>query len=344
MADSRFFKKEGPFTLAELAQKCECELGPYAQLDLVLEDVKGLEEAGPKDLTWAFIASVRDSLKKSSAGACITSEKFVEYVPEGMAVLLSKDPHRSYGLAAQMFYPERVESFISPEAHIDETAVLGEGCRVEAGAFIGPHVELGKGCRVDANAVISSGVKMGDGCIVGANASVSHCLAGNKVYIYPGARIGQDGFGFAMSVKGPVKVPQLGRVVIGDDVEIGANTTVDRGAMGDTEIGSGTRIDNLVQIAHNVKLGRCCVMVSQVGIAGSCEFGDFVVAAGQAGFAGHLKVGTGAQIGAQSGIMKDIPAGTIVMGSPAVPHLEWMRMNVLLQKLVKETKKGNKDV
>ncbi len=341
MADSRFFKKAGPFTLKELAERCECELGSGADPDLVLEDVKGLDEAGSRDLTWAFIPSVRDSLKKSGAGACITSEKFVEYVPENMAVLLSKDPHRSYGLAAQLFYPESVEAFISSRAYIDETAVIGEGCRIEAGAFIGPHAELGKGCRIDANAVVGAGVKLGDGCIVGANASVSHCLAGNKVYIYPGARIGQDGFGFAMSVKGPVKVPQLGRVLIGDDVEIGANTTVDRGAMGDTEIGSGTRIDNLVQVAHNVKLGRCCVMVSQVGIAGSCEFGDFVVAAGQAGFAGHLKIGTGAQIGAQSGMMKDVPAGATVIGSPAMPHVDWMRLNVLQQKLIKETKKGN---
>ena len=177
---------------------------------------------------------------------------------------------------------------------------------------------------------------MGDDCIVGANATISHCIAGSKVYIYPGAHIGQDGFGFAMSIKGPAKVPQLGRVIIGNDVEIGSGTTVDRGAMGDTVISDGCRIDNLVQVAHNVKLGRCCVIVSQVGIAGSCEFGDFVVAGGQVGFAGHLKIGTGAKIAAQSGLMNDVPAGAVLMGTPAVSRVEFMRQQIALQRLTKK--------
>ena len=338
MADSRFFKKAGPFTLGQLAQIAECRLADGVDANRVIEDVAGLDEATDKDITWAFIASVRDSLMKSKAAACITSEKFIQYVPQGMAVLISQDPHRSYGLVAQAFYPQTVEPEISPKAFVDETAQIGPGSRVEAGAFIGAHVKLGRNCYVQANAVIHDGVEMGDGCIVGSNATVSHCLAGHKVYIYPGAQIGQDGFGFAMGMKGPTKVPQLGRVVIGNDVEIGSNTTVDRGAMGDTVIGDGCRVDNLVQIAHNVKLGRCCVLVSQTGVAGSCEFGDFVVTAGQSGFAGHLKIGSGAQIGAQSGIMKDVPAGQIVAGSPAMAHTDWMRLNVLLQKMVKESK------
>ncbi|MBQ3035061.1 MAG: UDP-3-O-(3-hydroxymyristoyl)glucosamine N-acyltransferase, partial [Alphaproteobacteria bacterium] len=197
---------------------------------------------------------------------------------------------------------------------------------------------LGARCDIRANAVIERGVVMGDDCIVGATATVSHCVAGNKVYIYPGAHIGQDGFGFAMSVKGPVKVPQLGRVIIGNDVEIGSGTTVDRGAMGDTVISDGCRIDNLVQVAHNVKLGRCCVIVAQVGIAGSCEFSDFVVAGGQVGFAGHLKIGAGAQIAAQSGIMTDVAPGSILMGSPAVSRVEFMRQQIALQRLTKKKK------
>ncbi len=338
MADLRFFKKVGPFTLEQLADLAECHLAQGSNPKQIVEDVAGLEEATEKDITWAFIPSVRDSLMKSKAAACITSEKFIKYVPQGMAVLISEDPHRSYGLVAQAFYPNKILAEISSKAYIDETAQIGTGCRVEPGAFIGAHVKLGRECYIQANAVIQEGVEMGDRCIVGSNATVSHCLAGHNVYIYPGAQIGQDGFGFAMSLKGPIKVPQLGRVIIGNDVEIGANTTVDRGAMGDTVIGDGTRIDNLVQIAHNVKLGKCCVVVSQTGIAGSCEFGDFVVTAGQSGFAGHLKIGTGAKIGAQSGVMKNIEPGQIVAGSPAVPHADWMRMNVLLQKFVKNSK------
>jgi len=322
MADTRFFEKKEAITLGKLAALCECELGPGANPDMVIEDVKSIEEAGSSDLTWAFIASVRDALQKTKAGACITSEKFASCVPETTAVLLSKDPHRSYGLAAQYFYPVTIKEGISPRAFVDETAKIGKGCRIDAGAVVGANAEIGDGSWIQAGAVVGEGVKLGMSCIIGSNATVTHCLAGHKVYIYPGAMVGQDGFGFAMSEKGPTKVPQLGRVVIGDDVEIGSNTTVDRGAMGDTEIGSGTRIDNLVQIAHNVKLGRCCIVVAQVGIAG------------------HLKVGSGARLGAQSGIMKDVEAGAVMMGSPALPHMDFMRQNVILQKVVSETKKG----
>ena len=337
MADPRFFKKIDGLTLAQVASLGEVTLPDGADKARVFQDVAGLEEAGPDDISWAFIPKVREALKATKAGAVIVPEKFISFVPAGCVALVSKDPHRSYGLVASVFYPNRVEAFISDKAVIDETAELGDGCRVEAGAVIGARVKLGARCFVHPNAVISEGVQMGDDCVIGANATVSHCIAGDKVYIYPGCHIGQDGFGFAMSpATGPQKVPQLGRVIIGDDVEIGSSTCVDRGAMGDTVIGSGSRIDNLVQVAHNVKLGKCCVMVSQVGIAGSCSFGDFVVAGGQVGFAGHLKIGTGAQIAAQSGLMSDVPPGAVLMGSPAVPHKEYMRQVLAIQGLTKK--------
>ena len=340
MADPRFFDKVESLTLEQIEKSGEVLLPNDVDKTRLFKDVAGLKEAGPDDISWAFIPKVREDLKNTKAGAVIVPEKFKEYVPEGCIALISKDAHRSYGLVASAFYPRRFEAKISDKAYIDETAELGEGCRVEAGAYIGSNVKLGRGCLIGPNAVIEHGVQMGDLCTVGANATVSHCIAGHKVYIYPGCHIGQDGFGFAMSpAMGPQKVPQLGRVIIGDDVEIGSSTCVDRGAMGDTVIASGTRIDNLVQVAHNVKLGRCCVMVSQVGIAGSCEFGDFVVAGGQAGFAGHLKIGTGAQIGAQSGIMNEVPAGSIVMGSPAVHHKDFMRQVLAIRKLT-QNKEG----
>lgn len=337
MADSRFFDKTDFLTLAQIAKAADVVLPNGADESRRFNDVADLKSAGSDDVSWAFIPKVREDLKNTKAGAVIIPEKFLSYVPEGCTPLVAKDAHRSYGLLAQAFYPTHTEAFIHPSAVIDETAKLGSGCRVEAGAVIGAHVELGEGCHIGANAVIGRGVQMGNGCIVGATATVSHCIAGHKVYIYPGAHIGQDGFGFAMSPQfGPTKVPQLGRVIIGNDVEIGSCTTVDRGAMGDTVIADGTRIDNLVQVAHNVKLGRCNVMVSQVGIAGSCEFGDFVVAGGQAGFAGHLKIGTGAQIAAQSGMMADIAPGEIVMGSPAVNHKEYMRQVLAIRNLTKK--------
>ena len=340
MADPRFFKKIESLSLAQIEAVGEVTLPDGSDKNAVFTDVAGLTEAGPQDVSWAFIPKARKDLKNTKAGAVIVPEKFLEYVPAGCIALVAKDAHRSYGLVASAFYPRTFEPYLSDKANIDPSAKLGTGCRVEAGAYIGPNVELGDGCLVGPNAVIEEGVKMGALCTVGANATVSHCLAGHKVYVYSGCHIGQDGFGFAMSPeKGPQKVPQLGRVIIGDDVEIGSSTCVDRGAMGDTVIGSGTRIDNLVQVAHNVKLGRCCVMVSQVGIAGSCEFGDFVVAGGQAGFAGHLKIGTGAQIGAQSGVMNEVPARSRLLGSPAVPGTEFMRQVLAIKKLTK-TKEG----
>lgn len=333
MADTRFFKKKDFLTLADIEACAEVTVPEGVDKGRVFTDVASLNEATNDQVSWAFIPSVREDLKQTKAGAVIVPEKFVSLVPQGCVALISKNAHRSYGLLAQAFYPRTFEAKISPHAIIDETAEIGEGAYIQAGAIIGAGVKLGARAWIGANAVIEEGVLMGDDCTVGSNASVSHCIAGNKVYIYPGAQVGQDGFGFAMSAQGPVKVPQLGRVIIGDDVEIGSCTTVDRGAMGDTEIGSGTRIDNLVQVAHNVKLGKCCVIVSQVGIAGSCTFGDFVVAGGQVGFAGHLKIGTGAQIAAQSGLMSDVPAGATMMGSPAVPRMDYMRQVLAVKNL-----------
>ncbi len=337
MADNRFFDKINGLTLAQIAKAADVVLPENADESRVFKDVADLKTANGDDVSWAFIPKVREDLKNTKAGAVIVPQKFVSFVPNGCLALVAKDAHRSYGLLAQAFYPTIVDGVIHPSAVIDPSAKLGEGCRVDAGAVIGENVQLGDRCHIGANAVIGRGVQMGNDCIIGPTATVSHCIAGNKVYIYAGAHIGQDGFGFAMSPEfGPTKVPQLGRVVIGNDVEIGSCTTVDRGAMGDTVIGDGTRIDNLVQVAHNVKLGRCNVMVSQVGIAGSCEFGDFVVAGGQAGFAGHLKIGTGAQIAAQSGMMADIAPGDIVMGSPAVNHKEYMRQVLAVRNLTKK--------
>ena len=224
---------------------------------------------------------------------------------------------------------------VAPGAVIDPTARLGEGTAVEANAVIGPGVEIGKRCLIGANSVIAAGSVLGDEVRVGANVSISHALIGSRVRLYPGARIGQDGFGFALDPKAFVKVPQLGRVIIGDDVEIGANTTIDRGAVRDTIIGSGTMIDNLVQIGHNVQIGRGCVLVAQVGISGSTRLGDHVMLAGQVGLAGHLVIGSGARIGAQAGVMRDVAPGETVMGSPASPAKEFFRQIAALQRLAR---------
>jgi len=200
-------------------------------------------------------------------------------------------------------------------------------------AVIGDGAQVGQRCRIGPGAVIGESVVLGPDCRVGLLASISHALLGARVYVYPGARIGQEGFGFAATPAGFVTVPQLGRVILEDDVEVGANSTIDRGAAPDTVIGAGSRLDNLVQIGHNVRLGCCCVVVAQAGIAGSTVLEDFVVIAAQAGLAGHLRIGAKARVGAQAGVMSDVAAGADVVGSPAQPIRDFFRGVATLRKL-----------
>lgn len=337
MADPRFFSIAGPFTLEQLAGLTGAQLAPGADGQASFEDVAPLDAAGSNHISFLDNKQYVDAFAVSKAGACVIHPSMAAKAPAGMALLLSNDPYRAYAQIAAAFHPmPAFEPGIAATAAVDPSARLGEGCRVEPGAVIGPGAEIGRFCHIGPNAVIGQGVVIGDNGIVGANATISHAVIGARANIYPGVRIGQDGFGFAMGAAGHLKVPQLGRVIIEDDVEIGANTTIDRGAGPDTVIGAGTKIDNLVQIGHNVRLGRCCVIVAQTGISGSTHLGDFVVVAGQAGIAGHLRIGSGARVAAQSGVMKDIAPKTTVGGTPAVPIHEWLRHSVILGQMAKK--------
>ncbi|MCR6632097.1 MAG: UDP-3-O-(3-hydroxymyristoyl)glucosamine N-acyltransferase [Magnetospirillum sp.] len=336
MADSRFFSVAGPFTLARLAEISGAELAPGADPAAEFDDVAALDQAGAREVSFLDNRKYLPAFAASKAGAVIIHPDMADRAPAGMALLLSKDPYRAYAKVAQAFYPRpAVEPWVAPTAFIDPAAKVGEGCRIEHGAVVYAGAEVGARCHIGANAVIGAGVVLGDDCLIGANATVQFAVVGRNVNVYPGARIGQDGFGFAMGPQGHLKVPQLGRVIIGDNVEIGANTTIDRGAGPDTVIGSGCMIDNLVQIGHNVQLGRGCVIVAQVGISGSTRLGDFAAAGGQAGFAGHLTIGMGARVAAQAGVVKDVGPGETVGGTPAVPQMEWLRQSAALSKLVR---------
>jgi UDP-3-O-[3-hydroxymyristoyl] glucosamine N-acyltransferase len=340
MADPRFFTVAGPFTIAEIARRTGAAIAGAAAAERVLADVATLETAGPDDLSFLDNPKYLEALRRTRAGAVVLHPDRVAAAPAHVTLLLSPAPYRAYALAAQAFYPEPPPPpGIAPSAVIDPSARLGAGCAVEPGAVIGARVEIGRASLIGAQAVIGAGCILGEGVRVGAHASLSHCIVGARVHIYPGVRIGQDGFGFAPDPTGHVKVPQLGRVIIGDDVEIGANTTIDRGAGPDTVIGAGTMIDNLVQIGHNVVVGRGCVLVAQMGISGSTQLGDYVMIGGQSGLVGHLRIGSGARIAGQSGVTRDVAPGETVMGSPAVPIREHHRMVLQLRRLA--AKKGD---
>ncbi len=337
MADPRFHSASGPFSLKELAELSGASIGDGADPEAEFVDVKSLGEAGPEHVS--FLANKRyvESFAKSRAGACLVHPDHGDAAPKDMALLLSEEPYRAYAKVAAAFYPpEPPESGTAPSADIDKTAKIGKGCRIEPGAVIGQAAEIGPNCHIGANTVIGRGVVIGKECAIGPNVSLACCLIGERVSIHAGARIGQDGFGFAPGAGGHLKVPQLGRVLIEDDVDIGANTTIDRGSGPDTVIGMGTKIDNLVQIAHNVKLGKSCMVVSQVGISGSTEIGDFVMLGGKAGLAGHLNIGAGARIAAKCGVMGNVEAGATVGGFPARPLREWLRGVAVLRRLAQK--------
>ncbi|MCB1782887.1 MAG: UDP-3-O-(3-hydroxymyristoyl)glucosamine N-acyltransferase [Alphaproteobacteria bacterium] len=336
MPDPRFFQKNRSYTARELAEEFSCDLHG-GNPDNILYDVFPLQTAQTNHLSFFDNIKYRDDFTKTQAGACFINEEALPFAPEGLACLVTKSPYKAYAKAAQKFYPEAIPAAsISENAYIDNAATYGKNCVIEYGAFIGPGVEIGESTWIETGAVIRDNVKIGNNCRIGAQSCVSHSLIGDHVRLYPGTKIGQDGFGFAIDPAGHIKVPQLGRVIIEDHVEIGANTTIDRGAGPDTVIGQGTWIDNLVQIGHNVKIGKGCVIVAQVGISGSTIIDDFVAIGGQAGLAGHLKIGKAAKIAAQSGVMSDIPPLAEHMGSPSFPIRQYLRQVAALNRLIKK--------
>jgi len=309
--------------------------------------VAPLQLAGPDQVSFLDNRRYAALLAGTNAGAVIVHADFADRVPAGAVAIVAADPYLAWAYVAALFHPRppaqagvHASAVVDPGAVVDPTAEIGPLAVIGAGAEIGPR------CRVDAGAVLGRGVVLGPDCRIGALASLSHAILGARVYVYPGARIGQEGFGFATGPQGFVTVPQLGRVVLEDDVEVGANSAIDRGSVQDTHIGAGSRLDNLVQIGHNVRLGRCCVVVSQAGISGSTTLEDFVVVAAQAGLTGHLQIGAKARIGAQAGVMRDVEAGVDVLGSPAMPVREFFRNVAVLRKLAQrrtgESRTGEK--
>ena len=333
MADKLFYKYNGPKTIKEIVDITKSVLVSVEAEKEIIENVCSIETAKEKDICFFYDKKSKEKAQNIKAKACITTKELASFVPEGVIVLLSENPKLAFIDLITAFYEER-----RPVAKIESDAVIAKSARIGKNCYIGHHVVIkedviiGDNSVIEDNTVIGHGCHIGSNCRVANNVSIDYCLMGDSCYIYTGARIGQDGFGFTVVEGRHKRIPQVGRVIIGNDVEVGANTCIDRGALDDTIIGDGTRIDNLVQVAHNDKIGRCCILVAQTGIAGSCTFGDYVVCGGQTGFADHLNVGSGAQVGAQSGVMRDIEPGAIVMGTPTVPFKDFMRQVAFLQK------------
>lgn len=345
MADKRFFNIAGPFTLGQLAEMTGSELSDPVAATVTVTDVAPLHDADGTRVSFLDNKNYLEAFKQTRARACFVRPELAGFAPAGTVCLKHKNPYMAYAIAATAFYPEAPAlEGRAAGAVIDPTAVIGRDCHIGANAVIGANVKIGDRCRIGALCVIGDGVEIGNDCDILPRVTISHAVIGNRVRLHPGAVIGSAGFGFAIDLATGFKtVPQLGRVIIHDDVDIGANTTVDRGAGPDTVIGQGTRLDNLVQIGHNAKLGKFCVMAAQSGVSGSTEVGDYVMIGGQVGIAGHIKIGSGAKIAAQSGVMRDVEPKSSVMGTPSVPMKQFMRQFATLIQLATKRKHSEEE-
>ncbi|HUW79302.1 MAG TPA: UDP-3-O-(3-hydroxymyristoyl)glucosamine N-acyltransferase, partial [Acidocella sp.] len=309
----------------------------------LISGVAPLQTAGPEDVSFLDNRRYADLLADTKAGAVIVHPDFVARVPEGTVALATPEPYVGWAIISALFHPfPRANPGIHPSAVIDPSARIDATAEIGAGAVIGANAEIGAGSIIGPLSFIAEGVVIGQNCRIHAQVSISHAVLGNRVVLYPGARIGQDGFGFAISRTGFTPVPQLGRVLIGDGAEIGANSTIDRGSAQDTVIGPGVHIDNLVQIGHNVNIGANAVIVAQAGVSGSTTIGAQAMIAAQAGITGHLTIGPGARIGAQSGVMANVGAGEEVLGAPAQSVKAFFREVITLRKLAQTGRKPNK--
>jgi UDP-3-O-[3-hydroxymyristoyl] glucosamine N-acyltransferase len=341
MADPRFYDNCGPFTLAEVCARVHASMPDGVDPSSVIADLATLPGAGPQHLTFCTAKKAAEALADTGAGFCLIEASVdLPSAGAGPCLLVCKSVQSAFAAAARLFYPEHGLGQWQQDHAIDPSAQLDEGVRLGPGAVIGPGAEIGARTMIGPNAVVGHGVTIGRHCEIGSQVGIGFAHIGDGVDILPGAQIGQPGFGFAGSAQGHTKIPQLGRVIIQDRVEIGANSTIDRGALGDTVIGEGTKIDNLVHIGHNSRTGRHCVIIAQTGISGSCELGDFVVLGGQAGVSDHVRVGDRARLAARGAFAPgDYPGGEDYGGTPARPMKQWRRELASVALLAKRRKR-----
>ena len=341
MADPRFYDNRGPFRLPEICKIAQLE---YDEQDAsaIIRDVASLECAGPQHLTFCDRRPAAAPIT-TGAGWCVVTRVPNDPSANRTKFLLAKSVERSFAAAAQMFYPEHETDFQPQDVAVHPSAKIGNRVSMGPGVVVGCDAEIGDDAVLGPHCVVGRGVGIGRECKIGPHAVIGFAYLGDQVVVQPGAIIGASGFGFASGPDGHRKIPQLGRVIIQDRVEIGANSTIDRAALGDTVIGEGTKIDNLVQIGHNTRIGRHCVIAGQVGISGSVVLGDFVAVGGMAGIADHVTIGDRARLAGLSGVAHDLEAGRDYGGIPARPIREWHRQTAYLSRIAARTTKPGHD-
>jgi UDP-3-O-[3-hydroxymyristoyl] glucosamine N-acyltransferase len=337
MADPRFYDNRGPFSLAELCARARLACPEAASRDAKIFDVASLASAGPPHLSFFDGGRSRDSFSATHAGWCLVKKMPPRNRAPSATVLIACDSvGAAFAACARQFYPEHELDIRAQETAIHPAARLGEGVTVAPCAVIGAHAQIGEHTRIGAHAVIGRGVTIGRFCEIGSHVSIGFAHLGDRVLVQPGAVIGGSGFGFASGPAGHTKIAQLGRVIVQDNFEIGANSTVDRGALADTVIGEGTKIDNLVQIGHNSIIGRHCIVAGQAGLSGSVVLGDFVIVGGNSGVSDHVTIGDRTRLAGLSGIAHDLEGGRDYGGIPARPIRNWHREVLTLAKLAKK--------
>ena len=346
MADPRFFDNRGPFALADLCGRLGLAVPGGADSSAIIHDVASLSGAVAGHLS--FFSADRAAaaeFAQTAAGFCLVPANGKPAKgPEHTVLIPCASVLHAFAAAAEVLYPDCHRVAGPFRGGIDPTATIGEGVMLAPGVVIGPGAEIGDGTRLGPNTVVCRGVAIGRDCEIAGNSTIMCAYIGDRVLMLPGAQVGLPGFGFASGAQGHTKIPQLGRVIVQDKVEIGACVTIDRGALGDTVVGEGTKIDNLVQIGHNVHVGRHSIVVSQVGISGSSVLGDFVVLGGQVGIADHAKIGSGARLAARTAV---VPGQQVERGDyggvPAKPLREWIREMYAVSAMVKKPKRRGDD-
>ena len=330
MPDPRFFQDRGPITLEAVAELTGAVLVAPSQGRRTITSVAPLNRAGEDDISFFVDTRYADDLGHTGAGACFLPAALADSAPLGCAVLKTPEVQFAFAKLAAYLHPAHALDSGAPAIH--PTAKIEDDVLIGPGAVVGARAVIGRGSSIGPNAVIGPGVEIGRQCEIGPRASVGFALLGDRVKLYAGAVIGEAGFGVTGGRAGLMDIPQLGRVILQDGVTVGANSCIDRGAFDDTVVGEDTKIDNLVQIGHNVRIGRGCLFASQVGVSGSTVIGDGVRFGGQAGIADHLKISDGATLMAQAGLMNDIGPGEVWGGSPAFPRRQWFRQTAWLAK------------